>query len=613
VGVAWADRAGRSQRIAIASVELIPKAMDTKTNTPTATWLQSFSGVRSRFGAGPDITSEQRDFALRYGFCYARPRIESAPDDPLLIIARDPRPTGEAVARAQAAGFAAAAASLRRGIRILDLSILTTPMFQHAVRMLGAAGGVMITASHNPLTDNGWKYATAGMDAARRPDSAPPGGLLSAPEMGDLIESVAACREAVPTVEPQVSSDGGTRESILADFEEHIARTFGLHGWGPRIVLDPNGGAACGTAARILGDLGVEVLEVHGRLGEPGHEIDTDGISPATGEHRLAPLSRRVAEESALCGIAFDYDADRGNLALPACDGRAHVPDPQTVAAANMALAVMLHRRASGSDRLAVVVSDSTSERSARVARSLGAEVYEAETGEINVVMKMHELADRGYSVPVAVEGANGGTIFWGSTCRDGILVAAAACQVAEDESIVTQLAAALSDPRGLDSHRAPDPGGRGSSRAAASPEHADPPLVPPFSRGGTGSPLERLFETLPPYVTRAAKVQAQPIPPAELKAQMEQRFVDDHWPAMKDEFASHEIVHYQALRVSHELTGDGSGGWKLRLVCKDGVRGSVWIRNSRTELGVVRLIADSPDPDLTDQLFTLGHALLAP
>jgi phosphoglucosamine mutase len=599
--------------------------MDEETETGAVVWLQSFSGVRSRFGAGPTITSEQVDFARRYGYCYARPRIEPLTAVPLFAIARDPRATGEAIARAQAAGFAAAAASLRRQIRILDLGILTTPMFQHAVRLLDAAGGVMITASHNPLTDNGWKYATSSPPVLRGPDSAPGGALLSAPEMGRLIDAVAGS-DPVAAVDTQVTDDGETRQRIIADFEAHIARTFKLSGRGPRIVLDPNGGAACTVAAQILEGMGIEVVEIHGRLGEPEHEIDTDGISPETGEHRLASLSRRVAEEGALCGIAFDYDADRGNLALAACDGVAQVPDPQTVAAANMALAIAVHRRRNpGMERMAVVVSDATSERSATVARALGAEVYEAETGEINVVMKMHELQDGGYAVPVAVEGANGGTIFRGSTCRDGILVAAAACQVAEDPAIVDELAAALrANTEVAYADQRPPPlhpragggnkrgsGGRGSSPAAAPSRQEHPPSIPPLARGGSVSPLERLFRILPPYATLAAKVQAQPISPADLKAEMERRFVDDCWPDLRDVFESYEIVHYQALRVSRELTGDGSGGWKLRLIRRDGVCGSVWIRNSRTEAGVVRLIADSPDPDLTDRLFLLGKDLL--
>ena len=522
-------------------------------------WLQSFSGVRSCFGEGPGITHAQREFAARYGYCYAHPRIASYRGEiALFIVARDPRPTGDAIAAAQMAGFAAAAQSLGRDIDVLDLGILTTPMFQHAVRMLDACGGVMITASHNPLTDNGWKYATSSPDACRGIESAPPGALLSAPDMGALIDTVADCTETIADTAPSPYVDRDARARVIADYELHIAETFRLDGNAPKIVLDPNGGAACTIAADLLRHLGIDVIEVHGELGRPEHEIDTDGLSPASGEHRLAPLSRLVAKEGALCGIAFDYDADRGNLALPAAGDDINVPEPQVVAAANMALALAIHRRLHpDGGKLAVVVSDSTSARSADIAHALGADVYEAETGEINVTMKMRDLEAEGYAVPVAVEGGNGGTIFRGSTCRDGILVAAAACQVAEDPTIIDDLAIALGVPglrlpRGRfcpsiidDLGIALGSGARGSSRATAA------------------SPLQQLFDILPHYATRAAKVDAAAIPALDLKAQLERRFVEDHWPTMRAEFTSYEIIHYQAMRVGQELTGDGSGGWK--------------------------------------------------
>src|SRR5208337_3708689 len=81
---------------------------------------------------------------------------------------------------------------------------------------------------------------------------------------------------------------------------------------------------------------------------------------------------------------------------------------------------------------------DATSLASERVARLFGAEVHYVETGEINVVTKMNSLRLEGYDVPVGVEGANGGTIFETSTCRDG-LQAALSAALAESQPEVSR------------------------------------------------------------------------------------------------------------------------------------------------------------------------------
>ncbi len=206
---------------------------------------------------------------------------------------------------------------------------------------------------------------------------------------------------------------------------------------GPAL-LDPNGGAGCGIGARVLEHFGLRVIEINAEVGYPEHGIDTDGVDPASGRHMLMRVARAAARERAHFGVAFDYDADRGNLVLPGHDESAII-SPQRVAAFNIALA-LARRRVNGEARrrLAVVVSDATSLASARVARAFGAEVFLVETGEINVVTKMGMLRRDGWDVPVGVEGANGGTIFETSTCRDG-LQAALSAALAESQPEVAR------------------------------------------------------------------------------------------------------------------------------------------------------------------------------
>jgi len=86
--------------------------------------------------------------------------------------------------------------------------------------------------------------------------------------------------------------------------------------------------------------------------------------------------------------------------------------------------------------RPAVVASDATSCRVKQVAAAFGADVFEVETGEINVVTKMQDLERQGLCAVIGVEGPNGGTIFAGTTCRDGTLVGAGALLAAADEEL---------------------------------------------------------------------------------------------------------------------------------------------------------------------------------
>ena len=115
-------------------------------------WLQSYSGVRATLGPGPAVTPDDEAFAFRHAYCYALSRLQAAPAaEARLVLARDPRPTGEALARAQADGLASAARDLGVTLTIINLGVVTTPIWQHSVRHFQTHGGVMITASHNPL------------------------------------------------------------------------------------------------------------------------------------------------------------------------------------------------------------------------------------------------------------------------------------------------------------------------------------------------------------------------------------------------------------------------------------------------------------------------------
>jgi phosphomannomutase len=155
------------------------------------------------------VSPDDDAFAFRHAYCYALSRLQANPARRArLVVARDPRPTGAALATAQARGLFAASRALGVELELIDLGVQTTPIWQHAVRLFGAHGGVMVTASHNPIDDNGWKYATGVETFGGAP--APAGALLSAPEMSNLFRAANAFSPAADaTALPPSHGDSG--------------------------------------------------------------------------------------------------------------------------------------------------------------------------------------------------------------------------------------------------------------------------------------------------------------------------------------------------------------------------------------------------------------------
>lgn len=562
--------------------------------------VQSFSGVRTVFGLGPGIPLELAALASAYAYQYAAGI--SHQGQAVLVLGRDPRPTGGAIAAALARGLVAGAKEAGYELGLIDLGIITTPLVETAVRALNAHGGVMITASHNPITDNGFKFLT-GCGTAKQ-DDAPPGALLSAPVMTRVIKAVQdlAQSDGVAWQKQMEAAGDAAVAAALAANNNDVARVRAERAYldmmgddwgiaphclkpltlGP-VLVDPNGGAGCGIGARVLEHFGVRAIEINAELGYPEHGIDTDGIDPASGRHMLLRVSRAAARQNCHFGVAFDYDADRGNLVLPGLDESAIVA-PQRVAAFNVAL--VLARRSMEQEKgqgqpIAIVASDATSLATHRVARAFGAEVFQVETGEINVVSAMHELRSAGYDVPVGVEGANGGTIFESATCRDGLQVALSAAQAESTPAIVAEW---------LRARR------RTCSEAVAVP--TDP-----------GAVLPGLLASVPVNHNVALRLSAPPLPQAEFKARLERCFVENELQAMQSRFQSYEFQNFEGTRMVPVRTGDESGAWRLFLRAP-GREAFLFIRGSRTEAGVWRMIIDADDAEDFGALHTMAHDL---
>ncbi|HTP55138.1 MAG TPA: phosphoglucosamine mutase [Thermoplasmata archaeon] len=181
------------------------------------------------------------------------------------------------------------------GHRVVELGLLPTPAIQYNVPRVGAALGVIVTASHNPPEFNGVKcIAEDGLEASREFEEA----IESAVERG-VAAAVPFDRVGEVASDPQ----GGARylDGILhqVDRARIAARKFS-------VVLDCANGAGAVTSPHLLRRLGCRVVTINGQVDGtfPGH-------FPEPTEANLEDLKRTVTAVGADLGVAHDGDADR--------------------------------------------------------------------------------------------------------------------------------------------------------------------------------------------------------------------------------------------------------------------------------------------------------------
>lgn len=176
------------------------------------------------------------------------------------------------------------------GCQVCDIGIVATPLFYYALRQLAAAGGVMITASHNPAKYNGFK-----MVLGPRP--------VSETDVQLIAERVAQ--------EVQICGVGTVQEINIV--EEYLAFTAAAAAKPERrlkVVVDAGNGATAAFAPALFRQAGYEVVELH--CVANGH-FPNRPPNPALAEN-LAELGARVRETGADLGVAFDGDGDRAGF-----------------------------------------------------------------------------------------------------------------------------------------------------------------------------------------------------------------------------------------------------------------------------------------------------------
>jgi phosphoglucosamine mutase len=239
-------------------------------------------GVRGQ--ANADLTPE---LALAVSVAAARTLAEAdSGRPPVAVVGRDPRASGEMLEAAVVAGLASAGASVVR------VGVLPTPGVAYLVGEIGADFGVVLSASHNPMPDNGIKLFAAG--GHKLPD-----------EIEERIEAVVAGggsawqRPTGPDIGRVRDLPDGTRHYV-----KHLVEATGHPLDGVRVVVDCANGAASEAAPAAYREAGAEVVAIH---------ADPDGlnINEGCGSTHLDPLRAAVERHGADLGIAHDGDADR--------------------------------------------------------------------------------------------------------------------------------------------------------------------------------------------------------------------------------------------------------------------------------------------------------------
>ncbi|MBC8081327.1 MAG: phosphoglucosamine mutase [Gorillibacterium sp.] len=207
-------------------------------------------------------------------------------DRPLVVIGRDTRISGHMLEAALVSGL------LSIGADVVQLGVLSTPGVAYLTRKLGAAAGVMISASHNPVEDNGIKFF--GGDGFKLSDE-------TELEIEQLMDA------AVDELPRPVGGSLGTltiNHEAKFQYSEFLKTTVTSSFTGLKIVLDCANGAAFELAPRLFRELGATVIET-------GTTPDGLNINKNCGSTHPEALAVEVLKHQADLGFSFDGDADR--------------------------------------------------------------------------------------------------------------------------------------------------------------------------------------------------------------------------------------------------------------------------------------------------------------
>jgi phosphoglucosamine mutase len=304
---------------------------------------------------------------------------------PVAVVGRDPRASGEFLEAAVVAGLASA------GVNVIRLGIVPTPGVAFLTGATGADLGVMLSASHNPMPDNGIKFFARG-------------GTKLDDALEDAIEARMGETWARPTGAGvgRVTVDESMVEHYIAHLVNSLGRPVSLEGL--KVVIDCANGAAYVAGPAACEAQGADFVRIHA-------QPDGLNINDNCGSTHMDSLRSAVIEHQADIGIALDGDADR----CLAVDATGRIVDGDQILAV-LTLAMREEGRLKDDTVVATVMSNLGFVQAMRAA---DVEVRQTQVGDRYV---LEEMKASGYTLG----GEQSGHVIMSdhATTGDGILTA---------------------------------------------------------------------------------------------------------------------------------------------------------------------------------------------
>ena len=205
---------------------------------------------------------------------------------PVMLMGKDTRISGDMLEAALTAGITSV------GIDVIQLGIIPTPGVCYLTEELEVCGGVMISASHNPIADNGIKF----FDTR--------GYKLSDSQEEEIEDYIFAKKDDIPVPTHEKIGKVEVNEELTDSYINYLAGQFKGDFSKLKVVLDCANGAAYRAAPGVLQKLGVELEVINDEPDGSKINVDCGSTSPGI-------IAERVRETAADLGIAHDGDADR--------------------------------------------------------------------------------------------------------------------------------------------------------------------------------------------------------------------------------------------------------------------------------------------------------------
>ena len=311
--------------------------------------------------ANKDLTAE---LALKVGRACAKFLVKRNNNNGRgkIIIGRDPRPSGDFLQGAIVAGI------LSEGVDVYYAGIITTPAVALLIKILDLDGGIVVSASHNPLEDNGIKFFAKG------------GQKLMDSQEKDIEEFILNAESGNNENTYPIGLNVGrliNLDNACDIYMDYVISNFNLNLGSLKIALDCANGAAGVTAPLILGKLGAEVLSFN-------TEITGENINKNCGSTHPEHLQNLVLENKADIGFSYDGDGDR----VIACDSKGRIIDGDTVIA--FCAIDLLKKGILKND--CVVTTVMANIGFDKIMESEGIKVYKTNVGDRYVLEKMLEV-----------------------------------------------------------------------------------------------------------------------------------------------------------------------------------------------------------------------------